>query len=164
MAAKVAETQMSRVRSVTWCATVVCLLVAAYRTSNMDWTWTAADATTGMATMIFVIGSLGSLVPEMTAEQWLVWFLLAALWATLKRGESVMQVSTSERTAEGPGLANVQPSKASSSSPDVSHVILEPIYCAERGDCFHLYGCHVLRNVHSKIKRYKPCVYCTGVR
>lgn len=113
------------------------------------------------------------MISEMSGEQWIIVAMLFALWnAAFQRRAPVTQVTETTSPVE-----HVQTSSAFSSS---SHVqmstslsgpsttrndddtvnVPQAVYCSERGECLHAYGCHVLRNVRSKVKKYTPCVYC----
>ena len=114
------------------------------------------------------------MLSAMSGEQWMIMVMLAALWNANFRQRTVVtqtfhvpkQVQTSSSSSSGSHVqmtTSVTEPETTTSTADTVN-IPQAVYCSERGECFHAYGCHVLRNVRSKVKKYKPCVYCMRSR
>ena len=150
--------------------TVLCMLFAVYRA--LSHFQDGYGPLSGDAATFVYLG--GSMLSEMSGEQWMIMAMLAALWNENFRQRAVVtqtsrvpeQVQTSSSFSSASHVqmtTSVTEPAATTSATDVVD-IPQAVYCSERGECFHAYGCHVLRNVRSKVKKYKPCVYCMRSR
>ena len=102
----------------------------------------------------------GSSMLTVSAEQWAIVMLLYFILKMRHVHASECDVRSSSHVSGCAGGEQASSSVSSSSCSASAGIPSSVIYCSERGDCYHKQGCHVVRTVHSKVTKYRPCVYC----